>query len=743
MHVELSEEQQLLRETFAQLFAVESSPERVRAAEPLGFDVALWKQLASTGALGMRVPEAAGGDGTTLLDASVVAEEAGRRLASAPLIEAILAARLLAGCPDEAARDWLGRLLGGSSVVSLCLHPWQQEAPALVPAGAVADALVGLEDDRLVLRVRAPEPRADAPANLGSSPLAAWAAGEGERLVLAEGEPARRAFAAALEEWKLLTASALVGLSREALEIAARYASERVQFDRPIGTFQAIAHPLADSVADVEGARLLIWKAIWAIARRQPDAAALVSMAYAWAAETATRAVARALHTHGGYGLSLEYDIQLYHRRGKAWPLVLGDPRDELLAAADRLWGRAAAEVTLPDAGEIALDFGLGAEAEAFAARARRFFEENLTPELREHAHFAWEGHHPGFQRKLAEAGLLYPAWPSEYGGQDRGPYEMVALSRVFHEFGWTRHAISTTGMLAQTLMHFASEELKREVLPRIARGDAICSMGFSEPGAGSDVAAARTRAVREGDGWRIDGQKMFTSGANLAQYVFLLTRTRSDVPKHRGLTLFLVPLDTPGIEIQPVQTLSDERTNITYYTDVRIPDRYRVGEVDGGWAVLAHTLEIEHGGGSSEYQRSLVEGAVGWARESRRGAGSALDEPRVRERLARAAMHTEVASAIASRSLFCRAEGVEDRVIGPITKFFSTDRYIEDAADLMDLCAPDSLLRGREGGGATGAAAVEFAYRLSTATAIYGGTSEILKSIVAQVSLGMPRSRS
>jgi alkylation response protein AidB-like acyl-CoA dehydrogenase len=746
MHLELCEEQVLLRDTFAQLFAVESSPERVRAAEPLGFDAALWKQLGNTGALCMRAPEAAGGGGASLLDAAIVAHEAGRQLASGPLVEAIVAARLLAVCDDAEAAQCLARLRDGSGVVSLALRDLRRAPAQLIPGGAVAQAVVGLAGEDIVLlgpRDLAQPTVRPAPANLASSPLAEWRVAECAPRVIATGGDARRRFLAGLEEWKLLTAAALVGLAREALEIAGRYACERIQFERPIGSFQGVAHPLADSVADVDGAQLLLWKAIWSIARGRAEAAALVSMSFGWSSLAATRAVARALHTHGGYGLSLEYDIQLYHRRGKAWGLALGDPQEELLVAADRLWGGPGRDAPLPDAGDIPLDFALGDEAAAFAAAARRFFEENLTDALRAHAHFAWEGHHPAFQRQLAQAGLLFPAWPKQYGGQDRSPYEMAALAQVFAEFGWTRFAITTTGMVGQTLMRFATPELAREVLPRIAAGEAICSLGYTEPGSGSDVAAARTRAMRDGDAWIIDGQKMFTSGANLAQYVFLLTRTNPTARKHKGLTMFLVPLDTPGIEIQPVHTLSDERTNITYYTEVRIPDRYRVGEVDGGWAVIAYALELEHGAGVASSQRRMLAGAVAWARATRRGSGSALDVPHVRMRLARAAVHAEVADAISARSLYVAAEGIPDPAIGPITKFFSTDRFIEDAADLMDLCAPDSLLRGLEGGAAEGASAVEFAYRLSTATSIYGGTSEIMKSIVAQASLGLPRSRS
>ncbi len=744
MRVEISEEQELLRHTFAQLFEAESSPDRVRAAEPLGFDPGLWKQLAETGALGMRVPESADGGGASLLDACLVAEQAGRRLASGPLVETVVVARLLALL--DGSRSLLAEVLEGQTLMGLAHHDIAEQPAQQIAGGGVAQAVLARDGEDIVIVHRGQAAPA-VPANLSSSPLAVWTLTEGRRDILASGPIAVREFERTQEEWKLLTAASLVGLAREALEIAGRYATERIQFDRPIGAFQGIAHPLADSVADVEGARLLVWKTVWSLATGQPKAAALISMSFVWAAEATSRAIARALHTHGGYGLSLEYDIQLYHRRGKALPLCFGDPQGERASVADRLWGppgsRSEASVALPDAGEIDLDFTLGEEAEAFAATARKFFEENLTDELRAHAHFAWEGHHPGFQRQLAEAGLLYPSWPKEVGGQGRGPYDMAALSGVFSEFGWTRFAISTTGMVAQTVMKFGSPELVKEVVPRIARGDAISSLGYTEPGSGSDVAAAQTRAQRDGEDWVINGQKMFTSGANLAQYVFLLTRTNPEAKKHKGLTMFLVPLETPGIEIQPVHTLSDEQTNITYYSDVRIPDRYRVGEVDGGWAVIAYALELEHGAGFGAGQHRMLNEAVAWARQKTRGTRVVLDDPVARDRLARVAIHAEVSEAIGARTLYVSTEGLVDPAIGPLSKYFSTDRFVEDSADLMDLCAPDSLLTGPEGGAQTGAAAVEFAYRLSTATAIYGGTSEIMKSIVAQVSLGMPRSRS
>jgi alkylation response protein AidB-like acyl-CoA dehydrogenase len=736
MNLALTEEQELLRDTFADLFAAQSSPERVRRAEETGFDAELWRHLAETGALGIRVPEEHGGSGLGLLEAAILLFEAGRRLVTGPLAESVVACRLLAALGDPTL---LASALSGETVVTFALHPLADGADLLLAGGGRAAAAVARRGDEVVL-VRRPA-QARAVRNLGAPGLARWPDSPSRNVdALASGSRATEAFAAAREEWKLLTASYVAGLAREALRIAAAYASERIQFDRPIGTFQAVAHPLADSVTEVDAAWLLVHEALWAIATGRREAAALISMAFAWATPAATRAVRRSLHTHGGYGLSLEYDVQLYYRRAKAVPLLAGDPNDELLRVADRLW--TGAPVALPDVGAVPFDFELGEEAEAFRRVVRAFFEENLTDELRAHAHFSWDGHHRAFNRQLAAAGLAFPSWPREYGGEERGVYEQMALEEEFYRAGWTTHALGTTRMVGATLMRFASDELKREVLPRIVSGDAVTSLGYTEPAAGSDVAAAQTRAVRDGADWVINGQKMFTSGANVAQYVFLLTRTDFAAAKHRGLTMFLVPFDTPGIEIQAVHTLSDERTNITYYSDVRVPDRYRIGPVNGGWSVIRYALELEHGGTYPKHQAELIEAAAQWARQAVRDGRPAIEDPRVKERLGRAATHFEAARVLARRSLWVSAEGLPQCGEGPMSKLFQTEILVQDAQDLLDLAAPESLLRpGEPGAAAEGE--FETAYRFAPAPTIYAGTSEIMRSLIAQLALGLPRNRS
>ncbi len=802
MNLTLTAEQQMLQEAATRLFAAESTPQRVRAAEASaqapGFDAALWQQLVEGGFATLRMPEPDAPAGMGLLEAVLLAEIAGAHLASVPLAEAVVAARLLALLPGDAAAAWQARMRDGALVV-LAPVEWQADQTVAIPGGAAAEAALLLHGDAVLLVPRAHlAPR----ASLGAAALAVTrqAAGaqrpEGAQ-VLAEGPAARAAFIGAIEEWKLLNAAQLAGMARRGLEMAAAYATERRQFDKAIGSFQGIAHPLADSLTEIDGARLLVWRAVWALAHQPDEAAAAISMAWWWAAQSAPRATARALHTFGGYGVSLEYDIQLYYRRARAASLVLGDARGELLQVAQRLWADGGAALPLPVPGAEGLPvrvraprrrslapashgvapqqvqrrlhgdvvkppgngraqaagfvrelkeavlgrvFGVGAEARAFGDEVRAFFDRTLSPELRAHAHHSVDGFDAGFNRQLAQAGLLFPHWPVEFGGRGKTPFDMAALGEVFEDHGFQRITTPVTNQVAQIVMRFGTDAVKQEALPRFASGEALGCLGFSEPSSGCDVFAARTRAVPDGEHWVIDGQKIFTTAGNLAHYIFLLVRTDPTVPKHKGLSLFLVPMDLPGISLQPVHTLQDERTNITYLDNVRVHDRYRIGAVNGGIDVMAATLELEHGGDQYRLSfRQMLRQAVAWVRSEQRDGRALLDDESVRERLAAVAVHTAVAEVLCHRTIW----GVTDRVPGraawgPMSKVFSTELYWRDANELMDLAAPHTLFPDDP---ATGL--IELGYRQSIGMTIYGGTSEIQRSLIAEQGLGLPRSRS
>jgi alkylation response protein AidB-like acyl-CoA dehydrogenase len=340
VNLELTDEQRTVREVFASLFAKESPPERVRAAEPLGHDPAMWEHIIATGALGVAVPETAGGGGAGLLELALIAAEAGRRLAPVPFAEPAAAARLMAACR---AQSLLDDALAGSRLVSLATRPGPLEQQILID-GAIADVVVAYDGGELVAAHRPREVRCV--ANMGSLPLARWTDADHVD-VLARGDAARRRYDAALDEARVLRAAALVGLAGEAIDIGAAYARERRAFGIPIGTYQAVAHPLADALVAKDGAELLVWKACWALDNAEASAPALASMAYVFAGETAHAAAQHSLHIHGGYGFMAEYDIQLYYRRARAWVTTFADPRRELQVIATRAFG-ASSEPRVP-----------------------------------------------------------------------------------------------------------------------------------------------------------------------------------------------------------------------------------------------------------------------------------------------------------------------------------------------------------------------------------------------------------
>jgi 3-oxocholest-4-en-26-oyl-CoA dehydrogenase alpha subunit len=301
---------------------------------------------------------------------------------------------------------------------------------------------------------------------------------------------------------------------------------------------------------------------------------------------------------------------------------------------------------------------------------------------------------------------------------------------------------VGTTLMIAGVIRHLGTEEQKQLILPPALRGDLIIVLGFTEPESGSDVAAAQTRAVRDGDQWIINGQKMFTTNAQEADYAFMLTRTNTEVPKHQGLTTFLVPLKQPGVEIREVRTISGERTNLTFYTDVRVDDGLRIGEVDGGWDTMGVGLTLERAGPQGGQSYQLLAAMEHWAATAVDEAGRPRGEdPTVLARLGRAAAENEVTTLLARRSAWIQSVGGLPGVEGSMAKLFASEAVTRQGADFTDMLGPDGMRSTGDPTAVEGGAA-EFALRFALGATTYGGTSEIQRNIIAQRGLGLPRAR-
>ena len=379
----------------------------------------------------------------------------------------------------------------------------------------------------------------------------------------------------------------------------------------------------------------------------------------------------------------------------------------------------------------------LSADDKEFRDRLRAFLAVHVTDEVRRRDRETGENFDEGVHLALGGEGYLAADWKDEceggFSAVRRRIWDLEIGRAHTPWFHW-----GTTAVVARAVQQFGSAELADEVLPGVLSGHTRLCLGYTEPEGGSDVATCKTRAVRDGAGWVINGSKMFTSNAHNAKYVFLLTNSDPEAPKHKNLTMFLVPLDSPGIEIQPIRTIDGDRTNIVYYSDVRVDDKYRIGEVNGGWAVLRGALDVEHGTVESEAdglqrigvmseQLTLMAEAIdkiaGLVAQPGPDGRRRLDDTSVAYRLGRSVARTE--AALSTPGMFGRVANAQ------------TMRDV--APDLMDLLGTASALPVDTHGAADDGGA-EYIFRLASPTGIYGGTLEVFRNMIAQHELGLGR---
>jgi alkylation response protein AidB-like acyl-CoA dehydrogenase len=372
------------------------------------------------------------------------------------------------------------------------------------------------------------------------------------------------------------------------------------------------------------------------------------------------------------------------------------------------------------------------AEADAFAAE--HVTTEMVVEELRN-----GDGVSRPLMKALGERGWIAPTWPEDEGGAGLDPFEGAAILAAIRAVGGPTVGIGTTMLPANAIRALGSAELKRAILPGVAAGETLICLGYTEPEGGSDVFACKTRSVRDGDEWVINGQKMFTTFAHRADYCFLLTRSDPDSQGPKGLTMFLVPMDTPGIERQPVRTMGYERTNIVFYNDVRVSDFYRIGEADRGLHVMRAALEAEQNVAPAAKTGPLLAAATAWAERTPDGSGGVmLDDPLVRERLARLAIDVEVTELLGYRVAFLEQLGAKP---GPHAALFGPETYVAWSKEIVDMIGPAATVDWADEESVQGGT-FECHYRTAVASTIYGGSSEVLRSLIAEQLLGLPRSR-
>ena len=391
------------------------------------------------------------------------------------------------------------------------------------------------------------------------------------------------------------------------------------------------------------------------------------------------------------------------------------------------------------------MEFALTPEQEQFAKEFRDYLKNHMPPEVKAEIESkrAMEKS-PAYKEficQMGRDGWLGVGWPKEYGGQGRTPmeqhifYEIVAYERIMLPL----MALNAVG---PAVMRFGTEEMKREILPPILRGELEVAIGYTEPEAGTDLASLKTTAVKDGDDYIINGQKVFTSCADYADYLWIAARTDPQAPKkHHGISVFLIPMDTPGITIEPMWLLGGERNNTTFYDNVRVPKKCLVGEENKGWKYITTQLDFERIAlNPSSPMRRNIDDTIQWAKETKVDGAPIIERSWVRTKLAELTVDVEVLKMINYYLAWLITKGVVPYAEASVVKVFGSELYQRVNASLLEIMGQFGQLQtGSKWAPLEGR--LEQALRSDVIFIFGGGAIEIQRNIIAMAGLGMPRS--
>jgi alkylation response protein AidB-like acyl-CoA dehydrogenase len=733
-----------------------------------GYDPAVWKQAAGDlGLHGLIIPERHGGSGASPVELGVVFEEMGAVLYCGPFLSTVgLAATALLEIGDEtAAAAYLPEIASGATIATLA---WAGSRPAdsmlsadkgaggWMISGTADIVLDGATADLVLVAARTGSGPslfavAGQDATLLRTPLVALDSTRKLAELRFERTPAtligtdggagaalhRTADLAAL----YLAAEQLGGATR-VLSAAVEYAGTRVQFGRAIGSFQAIKHRCADMLVDVESARSVVYHGLWTAAHDAGSLPVAAGLARSVASDAYHRVAAGNIQIHGGIGFTWEHSAHLYVKRAKSSQLLLGSPAQHRARLAECL---DLARPGTPPADRTAAETESARDRTPGVAALERAIEEFLrghaVPDPQDRAADR------AFREARFDAGLAVVHFASGEGGRGLDASLQPVVEERFARAGAADHAARNViglGMALPTInAHGTNEQRARFLRPCFSGGEIWCQL-FSEPGAGSDLAALATRAVRDGDDFVVTGQKVWTSLGHVADWGILLARTDPDVPKHKGLTYFLVDMHTPGVEVRPLRQLTGEAEfNEVYLTDVRIPAGNVLGEVGQGWRVAMTTLANERVSlGARPAARGT--GPIGQAVEAyRRAAAEGRVDAATTERLMLLWTRAEAARLTNTRA--AAEPGRQPGPAGSIAKLQMAELNKAIYELCVDLLGPAGLLidgyaeTAPDFAAVHGGADVRKAYLRALANSIEGGTSEVLRNILGERVLGLP----
>lgn len=678
-----------------------------------------WDGLAEQGLLGIHLPEEDGGGGGGLLDLAVVLEEAGRAALPGPFLASALASAVLhASAPDTSAlvRDLAtGRRIGAVALGPGSLTAVEQEdghlldgelPPVLSAAGAdllllPAATVTGTRWFAVDTGTRGLAVR----PHRGADPTRPTAEVRAEGVLVPAGRLLPTDSGLVRDLAAVLFAAEACGTAARSLDTATGHAKVRQQFGRPIGQFQGVKHLCADMLVRVEQARALVWDA----ARAADEAPEVRGMAAALAASTALDAAYTcakdAIQILGGIGFTWEHDAHLYLRRALVARQLLGSG-DVHRQRAVRLAAAGARR-------ELTLELPPEAAAHRTAAREAVAAARGLDPKAA--------------RRALAPTGYAAPHLPAPYG-LDAGPVQQLSVQQELREQGVKLSDLQiATWVVPSLLAHGTPEQQDRYLLPTL-RGELLWCQLFSEPEAGSDLASLRTRAERTPEGWRINGQKVWTSAAQWADHGILLARTDPDAPKHQGLGYFLVDMkNTEGIDIRPLKEITgDSLFNEVYFDDVTLPADALVGEAGGGWQVARNTL-----GNERVHMADQMTFDTGLEALIERSAG--LDGA-CRARIGALAAEAHALACIGLRTTLQQVSGLEPGAGASVRKLIQTAHQQKVAELALELLGPAGAVA--EGAGERAV----HGFLMSRCLTIAGGTTQVQLNVVAERILGLPR---
>ncbi len=672
----------------------------------------IWSAAAEQGWTGLAIAEEHGGSGFGLAELAVVLEAQGRELCPGPFLPSVAAALVIDRCATDSLRaQLLPGLADGTTVGALALSGnvtvgadlvVTGESPAVLGAPDAAVLVIAAGEDVVVIDADAngvsvtPLESMDTTRSVGSVALRGVTATE-DRVLRGAARKARTVF-------RILASAEAVGVSWSTLEMAVEYAKVREQFGRTIGTFQAVKHHAANMLVNAEETTAATW-----------DAARADDLDSAWfpAAVAASHAIRTQIFNaqnniqlHGGIGFTWEHDAHLYLRRARTLAAIMADGADPLLdvVEAQRSGQAHGASFTLPP------------EAEEHRDKAREAVTalRSLAPEK---------------QRDfLVDSGYLVPHWPKPWG-RAADVLEQLVIEEEFADI--KRPDMGITGWVTLTIAQAGTDDQRERWVEPVLRGEVMWCQLFSEPGAGSDAAAVRTSAKKVDGGWRITGQKVWTSLAHICQWGLATVRTDPDAPKHAGVTMMAVDMKAPGVTVNPLKGLTGHaHFNEVFFDDVFVPDEDVVGDVNKGWLVARATLgneRISIGGGSGgatgfttdDLIKLLDSAPADVAAQSVRRAGEVIAESHTLRLL----NLRRVTRAIA---------GAEPGPEGNVTKLLVAEAGQRLTELAMELAGSAAVV------GQT--PTLMQAYLGNRAMTIAGGTSEITRNTIAERILGLPR---